>query len=98
MAASAGTRTTIGHVMAQPQVAWEGGRLIESRFGASTRTVKFPFGERTVVEWSGTEPLTVPRHTQSQRVRSYVRAPRGAARTAGIAKLAAPLVKLTGRI
>jgi len=60
VAASAGTRRTIGHVMRQPQVAWESGRLIESRFGASTRTVKFPFGERTVVEWSGTEPLTVP--------------------------------------
>jgi short subunit dehydrogenase-like uncharacterized protein len=98
MAASAGTRTTVGHVMAQPQVAWEGGRLIESRFGASTRTVKFPFGERTVVEWSGTEPLTVPRHTQVQRVRSYVRAPKAAAKTAPIARVAAPLIRMTGRI
>ena len=98
MAASAGTRRTVGHVMGQPLVAWEGGRLIESRFGASTRTVRFPFGERTVVEWSGTEPLTVPRHTQAQRVRSYVRAPRAAARTARIARLAAPLVRLSGRV
>jgi short subunit dehydrogenase-like uncharacterized protein len=98
MASSAGTRTTVGQVMQQPQVAWEGGRLIESRFGASTRTVTFPFGERTVVEWSGTEPLTVPRHTQTQRARSYVRAPRAAARTAGVARLAAPLVRLSGRI
>jgi short subunit dehydrogenase-like uncharacterized protein len=98
IAAAAGTRTTIGHVMAQPQVAWEGGRLIESRFGASTRTVKFPFGERTVVEWSGTEPLTVPRHTQAQRVRSYVRAPKAAAKTAPIARLAAPLIRMTGRV
>jgi short subunit dehydrogenase-like uncharacterized protein len=98
MAASAGTRTTVGHVMQQPQVVWEGGRLIESRFGASTRRVKFPFGERTVVEWSGTEPLTVPRHTQTRRVRSYVRAPKGAARTARIARLAAPLIRLSGRI
>jgi short subunit dehydrogenase-like uncharacterized protein len=98
MAASPGTRTTVGHVVAQPQVAWEGGRLIESRFGASTRTVEFPFGERAVVEWSGTEPLTVPRHTRTQRARSYVRAPKVAARTAGLARLAAPFIRLTGRI
>jgi short subunit dehydrogenase-like uncharacterized protein len=98
VAASAGTRRTIGHVMRQPQVTWEAGRLVESRLGASTRTMLFPFGERTVVEWSGTEPLTVPRHTQTQRVRSYVRAPRAAARTAGIARLAAPLVRLTGNV
>jgi short subunit dehydrogenase-like uncharacterized protein len=98
VAASAGTRTTVGHVMAQPLVAWEGGRLVRSRFGASTRTVTFPFGERTVVEWSGTEPLSVPRHTQAQRVRSYVRAPKLAARTARIARLAAPLVRMSGRL
>ena len=98
MAASAGTRTTIGHVMSQPQVAWEGGRLIESRFGASTRTVTFPFGERTVVEWSGTEPLTVPRHTKTQRVRSYVVAPKVAAKTARVARLGAPLVRMSGRV
>jgi short subunit dehydrogenase-like uncharacterized protein len=98
MAASAGTRTTVGHVMSQPVVAWEGGRLIPSRFGASTRMATFPFGERTVVEWAGTEPLTVPRHTQAQRVRSYVRAPKLAAGTARIARLAAPLVRLSGRV
>ena len=98
VAASSGTRKTIGHVMRQPQVTWEGGRLVESRFGASMRTMRFPFGDRAVVEWSGTEPLTVPRHTQTQRVRSYVRAPRAAARTARIARLAAPLVGLTGRV
>jgi short subunit dehydrogenase-like uncharacterized protein len=98
VASSAGTRATIGHVMGQPLVAWEGGRLIESHFGASTRTVVFPFGERTTVEWSGTEPLTVPRHTQTQRVRSYVRAPKAAAKTARVARLGAPLIRLTGRI
>ena len=97
-AASVGTRTTVGHVMAQPLVAWEGGRLIESRFGASTRTVVFPFGARTVVQWSGTEPLTVPRHTQTERVRSYVRAPKAVAKTAGLARLGAPLVRLSGRV
>jgi short subunit dehydrogenase-like uncharacterized protein len=98
VASSAGTRATIGHVMTQPLVAWEGGGLIESRFGASTRTVTFPFGDLTVVEWSGTEPLTVPRHTRTQRVRSYVRAPKIAARAARTARLAAPLVRMSGRI
>jgi short subunit dehydrogenase-like uncharacterized protein len=97
-AASTGTRTTVGHVMAQPVVVWDGGCLIESRFGATTRTVVFPFGKRTVVQWSGTEPLTVPRHTQTDRVRSYVRAPHVAARTARIAQIAAPIVRLSGRI
>ncbi len=97
-AVSSGTRTTIGHVMSQPQVAWESGRLIRSRFGASTRSVRFPLGEAGVVEWSGTEPLTVPRHTRVARVRSYVRAPKAAAKTGGIARLAAPLVRLTGRV
>lgn len=97
-APSAGTRRTIARVMASDHVAWEGGGRIRSRFGASTRTIRFPFGERAVVEWSGTEPLTVPRHTQTQRVRSYVRAPRVAAKTAPIAKLAAPLIRLTGAV
>ena len=72
---SRGTRRTIGHVMGQRQVAWEDGRLVPSRFGATTRRVRFPFGERDVVEWSGTEPLTVPRHTDVRNVRSYLRAP-----------------------
>ena len=81
---SRGTRRTIGHVMGQRQVAWEDGRLVPSRFGATTRTVRFPFGERDVVEWSGTEPLTVPRHTDVRNVRSYIRAPaaRGESRQA----------------
>jgi hypothetical protein len=34
---------------------------------------------------------------RTQRARSYVRAPKAAARTGGIAKLAAPLVSLTVR-
>ena len=61
-------------------VAWEDGRLVPSRFGATTRTVRFPFGEKTVVEWSGAEPITVPRHTDVRNVRSYIRAPAVAAR------------------
>jgi short subunit dehydrogenase-like uncharacterized protein len=97
MGLSPGTRRTIGHVMTQPLVAYENG-LVDSRFGKTTRRIRFPFGERTVVEWSGTEPLTVPRHTRVRTVRSYVRAPAFAARTAPLAALAAPLVRRTGRL
>ena len=95
---SRGTRRTIGHVMGQGQVAWEDGRLVPSRFGATTRTVRFPFGERTVVEWGGTEPLTVPRHTDVRNVRSYIRAPAVAARAGGLGRLAAPFVRLGARL
>ena len=95
---SRGTRRTIGSVMGQEQVAWEDGRLVGSRFGATTRTVRFPFGERTVVEWSGTEPITVPRHTDVRNVRSYIRAPALAAKTGGVGRLAAPLVRLASRL
>jgi len=85
---SAGTRRTIGHVMGQPQVAWEG-RLVRSRFGKTSRSVRFPSGERSVIEWAGTEPLTVPRHTRVQSVRSYFAAPRAAAlRARGAARRA----------
>ncbi|HUP31804.1 MAG TPA: NAD(P)H-binding protein [Gaiellaceae bacterium] len=94
---SRGTRRTIGRVMGQASVAWEDGRLVPSRFGATTRTVSFPFGERTVVEWSGAEPITVPRHTDVGNVRSYLRAPALAARAGGIGGLAAPLVRLAAR-
>jgi short subunit dehydrogenase-like uncharacterized protein len=94
---SAGARKTLGHVMARGFVTYDGG-LVDSRFGRSTRRVRFPYGERTAVEWGGTEPLTVPRHTRVRRVRSYVRAPAFAAKTGRVAALAAPLVRLTGRI
>lgn len=94
---SRGTRTTIGHVMGQPQVAWEDG-IVRSRFGRTTRRVRFPFGERSVVEWSGTEPLTVPRHTSVRRVRSYFAAPRAASLAGVVAPLAAPLARLAGRV
>ena len=93
---SAGTRRTIGHVMGQPLVAWEG-RVVPSRFGKTTRRVRFPFGERTVVEWAGTEPLTVPRHTSVRSVRSYFAAPRAAAFAGLVGPLVAPLVRQSGR-
>jgi short subunit dehydrogenase-like uncharacterized protein len=95
---SRGTRRTIGHVMGQGQVAWEDGRLVPSRFGATTRRIRFPFGERTVVEWSGTEPITVPRHTEVRSVRSYIRAPGIAARAGGLGRLAAPFLRLASRV
>jgi short subunit dehydrogenase-like uncharacterized protein len=95
---SRGTRETISRVMTQEQVAWEDGRRVPSRFGATTRTIRFPFGERTVVEWSGTEPLTVPRHTEVRNVRSYVRLPGLVARFGGLGRLAAPFVRATARI
>lgn len=95
---SRGTRRTIGRVMEQPLVAFEDGRLVPSRVGATTRRVRFPFGERTVVEWSGTEPLTVPRHTDVRSVRSYVRGPRVAAVAGRLARVTGPLVRLTARV
>ena len=94
---SRGTRRTIGHVMGQKQVAWQDGRLVPSAFGATTRSVRFPFGERTVVEWGGTEPITVPRHTDVQNVRSYIRAPAIAAKAGGLGRLAAPFVRAASR-
>jgi short subunit dehydrogenase-like uncharacterized protein len=98
VASSRGTRRTVGRILRQPLVAWSGGRLVPSRFGATTRRVRFPFGEREVVEWGGTEPLSVPRHTDVREVRSYVRGPRIAARAAPLARAFAPLVRLSASI
>ena len=95
---SAGTRRTMGRVIRQPQAAFANGILVESHFGATTRRVRFPFGERDVVEWGGTEPFTVPRHTNVRNVRSYVRASKLVARSAGLARVAAPLVRLAGSV
>ncbi|HUQ22090.1 MAG TPA: saccharopine dehydrogenase NADP-binding domain-containing protein [Gaiellaceae bacterium] len=95
---SRGTRATVGRVMRQRQVAWEDGRLVDSRFGGTTRTVRFPFGARTVVEWSGAEPLTVPRHTDVRNVRSYIRAPAAAAKAGRFSALIAPLLGLSSRL
>jgi len=94
---SAGTRRTLGRVLAQPVVAWDEG-LVPTRFGKTTRRVRFPFGERTVVEWSGTEPLTVPRHTRVRRVRSYLQAPRATAYGGLAGALLAPLVRASARV
>jgi hypothetical protein len=93
---SAGTRRTIGRVMGQPLVAWED-RLVPSRFGKTTRRVLFPWGERPVVEWAGTEPLTVPRHVRVRSVRSYFAAPRAFALAGLVGPLVAPFVRQSGR-
>ena len=84
---------TAAELLGRPQVSYVDGRLEPSRFGSTTRRLRFPFGERTVVEWFGTEPLTVPRHTQVGTVRTFVRAPGIAARAARLAPLAAPLLR-----
>jgi len=52
---SAGTRRTLGHVLGQQQAAWEG-RLVPSRFGKTSRRVRFPSGERSVIEWGASPP------------------------------------------
>lgn len=96
-ATSRGTRATVAAVMGQEQVAYAGGRLVPSRFGATTRTLRFPFGEKTCVEWSGTEPLTVPRHTDVQNVRSYFRAPAVVAESGRVGKLVSPLFGAVAR-
>lgn len=96
--ASRGTRKTIARVMAQPQVAYSSGRIVPSRFGATTRKLRFPSGVKTVVEWSGTEPLTVPRHTDVREVRSYLQAPGLAAKAGAVSRIAAPLVGLLGKV
>jgi short subunit dehydrogenase-like uncharacterized protein len=97
---SPGTRRTVGRVMSQPIVRFEDGALVGSRFGATTREVEFPFGRARVVEWAGTEPLTVPRHTRARSVRSFVTVPLPGvvARAAPLAPLAAPLVRLSARL
>jgi short subunit dehydrogenase-like uncharacterized protein len=95
VASSRGTRRSVAGIMRQQLVAWSGGKLVPSRFAATTRNVVFPFGERAVVEWGGTEPLSVPRHTDVREVRSYVRAPRLASTLAPAARLVAPLFRLS---
>jgi short subunit dehydrogenase-like uncharacterized protein len=97
-ASTRGTRRSVAQIMRQPLVAWSGGQLVSSRFACTTRKVTFPFGEREVVEWGGTEPLSVPRHTDVQDVRSYVRAPRIAARLAPAAGVVAPLFRLSALV
>jgi short subunit dehydrogenase-like uncharacterized protein len=96
---SRGTRRTISTLAGQPHFAWEDGALVESRFGATTRRFAFPFGEREAVEWQGTGPLTVPRHTDVRNVRSYLRVPAAgtAAKAAPLARLAAPFLRAASR-
>lgn len=95
---SRGSRRTLAEVMAQPHAVWADGVLLPSRLGATTRRVRFPSGERTVVEWSGPEPLTVPRHVEVPSVRSYVRAPRAAAVAGRFSDRLASVVRLSAKV
>jgi short subunit dehydrogenase-like uncharacterized protein len=97
---SPGTRRTISRVMGQPLAAYEDGELVDSRFGATSREIEFPSGRTRVVEWAGTEPLNVPRHTQVRRVRSYVSVPLPGltSRLARLGPLGAPFVRLSARV
>jgi short subunit dehydrogenase-like uncharacterized protein len=88
---SRGTKRTVALMAGRPHVAWVGGALVESRLGATSRTIAFPFGEVEVIEWGGAEPLTVPRHTRVRTVRSYVRLPKAAAKAASVARPALEL-------
>jgi short subunit dehydrogenase-like uncharacterized protein len=97
-ALSRGSRRTLADVLSQPQAAWEDGGLLPSRFGATTRRMRFPGGERVVVEWGGPEPLTVPRHVEVRNVRSYVRAPRPAAVAGRFSKSLASLIRLSTKV
>jgi len=92
-ATSRGTRRTVGEILGQPVVAWQEGRLVASRLGATTRTVVFPSGACEVAEFGGAEPLTVPRHTDVRTVRSYIRIGAAAAKAARAARLVAPMLK-----
>jgi short subunit dehydrogenase-like uncharacterized protein len=88
---SRGTKRTVALLAGRPHVAWVDGALAEARFGGTSRTIAFPFGEADVIEWGATEPLTVPRHTRVGTVRSYVRMPKAAAKAASVARPALEL-------
>jgi short subunit dehydrogenase-like uncharacterized protein len=96
-ATSRGTRETVAEVLQQPIVAYEDGRLVPSSLGATKRRFRFPSGEASAIEWSGTEPLTVPRHTRVRGVRSYVHVPGVATPLARFGPRAAPLARLSAR-
>ena len=94
---SPGTRRTAADLMRQEQVAWRDG-LVGSRFGKTTRRIRFPDRVRGVVEFAGVEPLSVPRHTRVHEVRSYVAVPRVVALGGLLAPLAAPAAGLAARV
>src|SRR5918996_401490 len=50
---SRGTRRTMSTLAGGTHFAWADGRVVESRFGATSRRSAVPFGERDAVEWQG---------------------------------------------
>jgi short subunit dehydrogenase-like uncharacterized protein len=92
---SGGTRRTVALMAGRAHVARVDGALVESELGATSRTVAFPFGDAEVIEWPGTEPLTVPRHTDVATVRSYARLPKAAAKAAPVLR---PALELRAKV
>jgi len=92
---SRGTKKTMALLAGRPHSAWVGGRLVESRLGATSRTFPFPFGDAECQEWGGTEPLTVPRHTVVREVRSYARIPKAITKVGAVAK---PALELAAKL
>src|SRR6266540_1456278 len=92
---SRGTKKTMALLAGRPHFAWAGGRLVESRLGATSRTFPFPFGDAECQEWGGTEPLTVPRHTVVREVRSYARIPKAITKVGAVAK---PALELAAKL
>jgi len=72
---SRGTMKTAALIAGRPHVVRVDDRLVESNRGAPSRTFAFPSGDQECLEWGGTEPVTVPRHTRVRSVRSYWRMP-----------------------
>jgi short subunit dehydrogenase-like uncharacterized protein len=93
-----GTLRSAARILRSEIVAFADGRLVPTRVGATARRFRFPFGERLLVEWGGGEALTVPRHTRAREVRTYVRAPRLAARAGRLLPAASPLLELAARV
>src|SRR5205085_10754773 len=92
-----GTRDAMARLGGQRPVGVEDCRPVGSGVGATIRQVRFPIGERGAVEWMGTEPLTVPRHTRGRNVRSYVCWPGADAGAGDEAEAAAPPARPVAR-
>ncbi len=91
---SAGTKKSILRVAAAPSLSYENGALIPTRPARYTRTFTTPDGPRDAMSFPGGEPLTVPRHTPFQTVRTYLAA---RPRTIHITKVTGPIARVALR-